>query len=297
VSINRSIDESGQRIQSETIVSVIVPTLNCGKVIERCLRSIANQTHKRTEILVVDGGSIDCTVDIARKFGCRTIKARANTSHQRNLGTLNAKSDLILYLDSDEVLHPRLIEECVQKATIGKYDAMFVSTIDTGTTYFGKSRCLGDILSVTMRRELRLPNAKIRFCNRRVFKSVGGYDEDLIVGEDILFGLKCISQGFRLGRCKNPILHFGTEGLGRILVKKYLYFKSLRIFSEKAERLGVSFRKEHIFAGLFYVRHLYELRTYCARYIFGYVTVKIVETAGSLLGYYSSRFEGSTRRT
>jgi glycosyltransferase involved in cell wall biosynthesis len=284
------VHESDHYDRPKMVVSVIVPTLNSGRVIEHCLRSITDQTYKQIEILVIDGGSTDATVAIAHRFADRVIESDVRSgAYQMNLGALNAKGDLLLYVDSDEVLHPNLIEECVQKTVIGKFDGLFVFTIDTGTTYLGRSRCLGDIISLGAGRDLRMSNATIRFCTKSVFKAAGKYDEDLVMGEDVIFALNCISRGFRIGRCKNPILHFGTEGLGHIFAKKYQYGKTMKIYIKKAKSLGFSVRHKYLLTGLFYLRHLFKFKIYCARYLFGFIIVKIVENIGLSLGYFSAR--------
>lgn len=86
-------------------------TLNSSKTIFRCLNNLTSFD----EIIILDGGSIDSTLEIAKKFNCRIISQKKNFkfpnkriknfSQARNLILERAKHDLILMIDSDEVLH------------------------------------------------------------------------------------------------------------------------------------------------------------------------------------------------
>lgn len=87
-------------------VSVVIPCYNRMKTIERCLLSVLNQTVQPYEILVVDDGSTDGTLDIVKKIDSdkiRTLKQNHRGAQAaRNLGILNAKGDYIAFLDSDD---------------------------------------------------------------------------------------------------------------------------------------------------------------------------------------------------
>lgn len=273
-----------------SIVSVIVPTLNSGRSITGCLKSILNQTYKELDIVIVDGGSTDDTMNIAHKYGIRVIRSnRRGITHQRNMGALNSRGEFLLHIDSDEILHPKLIEECVDKAINGGFDAAFVPTIDTGTSYIGRARCVGDIINLRFRHELRTPNSPLRFCSKKVFRDTGGHDENLVVGEDLIFGLECIERGFKIFRCRYPIFHFGVEGLRNIFLKKYTYGKTIRaLYAYKAKKFGYSIAEERTNVGIFYLKYMNKVRIICGRYIMGFFIVKSVENLGLLMGYIIS---------
>ena len=55
------------------LVSVIIPTYNSSRTLEKCLESIKNQTYKNIEIIVVDNNSTDNTKEIAKKFADKAI--------------------------------------------------------------------------------------------------------------------------------------------------------------------------------------------------------------------------------
>ena len=67
-------------------VSVIVPTKNSERTIERCLKSIKEQNYKNIELIVVDNYSEDKTFEIANKYADKIIKKGPERSVQRNYG-------------------------------------------------------------------------------------------------------------------------------------------------------------------------------------------------------------------
>ena len=54
----------------QPLVSIIIPTKNSNKFLEKCLKSIRNQVYKNIEIIVVDNNSTDRTLETARKYAC-----------------------------------------------------------------------------------------------------------------------------------------------------------------------------------------------------------------------------------
>jgi glycosyltransferase involved in cell wall biosynthesis len=268
----------------QPLVSVIIPTWNSSRTLDLCLRSVISQTYKEIEILIVDGGSSDDTLKIARKYKINVIISnKRGRTIQRNVGVLNARGRFLLHVDSDEVLHPKLIEECIKEVFNKKIDAVFIPTIDTGQTYIEKSRCFGNVINLFLRKDIYIPNSALRFYNKKVFDLIKGYDEDVVIGEDVLFGLKCLKFGFRVSRCKYPIIHYGSVGLRNIFLKKYYYGKTFKRYRERARILNYNLSKKHIEDGGFYLMHLFKLKNY-ARYIPGFFIVKVIERLGLILG-------------
>lgn len=99
----------------EIKVSVIIPCYNREKTIKRCIASIAGQTVRPYEIVAVDDGSQDKTLEILSNMEYENLRViRQNhrgAQAARNLGILNAKGDYIAFLDSDDEWLPRMLEE------------------------------------------------------------------------------------------------------------------------------------------------------------------------------------------
>ena len=86
--------------------TVIIPALNEEDYIENCLRSLRDQTFRDFEIIVVDGGSTDRTVEISRKYADRVILAPGSKiGEARWIGVNEASGEIIVSTDAD-TLHP-----------------------------------------------------------------------------------------------------------------------------------------------------------------------------------------------
>jgi glycosyltransferase involved in cell wall biosynthesis len=85
-------------------VSVIVPTLNAERYLADALDSIAAQTYERWEVVLVDGGSTDGTLELARRYGHVRIfrQQRTGLADAWNCGLEAARGELIGFLDSDD---------------------------------------------------------------------------------------------------------------------------------------------------------------------------------------------------
>ncbi|MHA1381722.1 MAG: glycosyltransferase [Candidatus Helarchaeota archaeon] len=97
-------------------VSIVIPVFNGEKLIEKCLQSLNKLDYPKDkyEIIVVDGGSDDKTVDKVRKFNnIRLIEAGKGTSLQRNIGIKEAKGEFVALTDSDCVVDPQWLKNGV----------------------------------------------------------------------------------------------------------------------------------------------------------------------------------------
>ena len=98
------------------MISVIIPIYNVEKYLESCLESIESQTYQDIEVLMVDDGSTDRSGHICEKFVERDNRFLAfhrkneGISASRNFGLDQAKGDFICFIDSDDYIHPRMIE-------------------------------------------------------------------------------------------------------------------------------------------------------------------------------------------
>ena len=91
-------------------VSIIIPVYNVKPHIENCLESVCGQTYPNLEILIVDDGSTDGTIEICEEFEKRDQRIRIfhtsnkGVSHARNLGLDKATGEYIKFVDGDDVL-------------------------------------------------------------------------------------------------------------------------------------------------------------------------------------------------
>lgn len=121
-----------KRIEKEEIrVSVIVPCYNREKTIKRCIDSIEQQTVAPFEVIVVDDGSTDGTIDILERmqYGNLGIIKQNHRGAQaaRNLGIINAKGNYIAFLDSDDEWLPQMLEVEIAQLLRGQENCVIYS--------------------------------------------------------------------------------------------------------------------------------------------------------------------------
>jgi|SRR3989344_3271060 len=91
-------------------VSFVICTFNSGKILKECLDSIKrlNYPSKLIEVLVVDGGSKDNTLELARKYHCRIVKENTRKPEAATaIGYNEAKNDIVVNFPSDNVIPNR----------------------------------------------------------------------------------------------------------------------------------------------------------------------------------------------
>lgn len=101
-------------------VSIVIPVYNSANTIERCLKSVVDQTYDNIEILIIDDGSIDGTLDIIKTFDDSRVyiirQAHSGVSAARNNGIKKSSGKYLMFLDSDDALDKNAIETLVKCA-------------------------------------------------------------------------------------------------------------------------------------------------------------------------------------
>lgn len=191
-------------------ISVIVPAYNEEKHLPATLGSLirardfldANDPGL-VELLVVDNGSTDQTAGIAGKLGARVVQeSEHNIASVRNTGARTAARDILVFVDADTSV-PESVLWRIHSLTAdpnvlgGAVDTDYRPTRLLLRVYLRLWRLLGRVLGMAQ--------GATQFCRREVFVGLGGYDEQLYMGEDVDFfrRLKALAKA-RRGRV--PVL-------------------------------------------------------------------------------------------
>ena len=104
-------------------ITIITPTLNSEKSIAFTLNSVFNQSYKDFEHIIVDGGSSDKTLEIARKHKVRKkiiLKKNSSIYEAINIGVKHAKGEYILILNSDDILNSKSVLKRISNKIINE---------------------------------------------------------------------------------------------------------------------------------------------------------------------------------
>ncbi|RWU08605.1 glycosyltransferase family 2 protein [Pedobacter chitinilyticus] len=122
------------------LVSIIIPLYNAEKYISETIRSILNQTYKNWELIIINDGSSDNSLNEVEKFFDHRIKifsiSNSGASVARNIGLAKANGGLVQFLDADDVLSNDKIE--IQVEAI-KNNANFIAVCSTA--HFSEDAC------------------------------------------------------------------------------------------------------------------------------------------------------------
>jgi glycosyltransferase involved in cell wall biosynthesis len=158
-------------------VTVVVPTRNSARTLERCLLSLRAQTHPCT-VVVVDNFSADATQAIARRHADVLMIAGPERSAQRNLGAAAHPAALLGFVDSDMVLAPEVVEQAAAAIAAG-HGAAIVPERSVGEGFWARVRGF-ERAFYTGSDGVEAP----RFFAAGVLDATGGFDETLDAGED-----------------------------------------------------------------------------------------------------------------
>lgn len=171
----------------DKLVSVIIPTYNEEEDILFSIKSLKEQSYKNIEIIVVDDGSTDKTLDIISKFkGIKVIKgSHKGPGFSRNLGAKKAKGDILVFIDSDMTFSKNYIKNLV--SPIFKNKEVLGATHDyevVENTSNIWSKCWGKI---RVSKENASKIKVFRAIRRSTFLKLGGFDPRYGYADDQTF--------------------------------------------------------------------------------------------------------------
>lgn len=178
------------------LVSVVVPIYNVERYLDRCVKSVQNQTYKNIEIILVDDGSPDKCGEMCDSYAEEDArikvlhKKNGGLSDARNAGLEIAEGKYVLFTDSDDFIAPDLVKECTEQAEKNNSDMVVFdfTRVEDGmeeisTTEIEKSG------TYSLKKEPRLlfssPSAVNKLFRKDLFEKtnirfpVGKYYEDL----------------------------------------------------------------------------------------------------------------------
>lgn len=193
------------------LISIIIPTYNVESYLLDCLTSIAKQTYKNIEVIIIIDGATDNSFGIAKQFcdqDCRFHvywQENAGSGPARNNGINRSNGDLIMFVDPDDWCKPDYVENILKLQQSGDYD--IVSTSETTVfcsnngkvkkilppnykeaIYVGKDQLHEKYLSLFLAGYIHAPHCKIY--KSSIIKSNNILFPDLRRSQDIVFNYR-----------------------------------------------------------------------------------------------------------
>ncbi len=226
--------------------SVIVPVYNRPEEVRELLQSLAQQTVKDFEVIIIEDGSSVCCDDVVDEFRARltieyVIKPNSGPGPSRNIGYARANGRYFVIFDSDCIVPPRYFEEVEKALRIEKFDAwggpdrahQNFTVLQQAMGYTMSSvLTTGGIRGGKKRMGWFQPRSFNMGISREVFEKTGGFKFDRMA-EDIEFSVRMKKMGFHVGLIPEAFVYHKRRttlkqfyhqvynfGRGRVLVGK-----------------------------------------------------------------------------
>lgn len=215
-------------------VTIVIPNWNGSARLEKLLKDLAAQSHPIEKVIVVDNGSTDDSVALAKSHGCETIELKENTgfSHAVNLGIRATATDWLAVLNNDVTLELDWLQNLLAQAesriawfATGKLlDAISRDRIDGSFDAICRGACAWrcgqgrpDSELWSQPREIHLSPFTAAIFRKELFDRVGLLDERFeSYLEDVDFGIRAANAGFTGIYAPNAVAyHQGSATLGR----------------------------------------------------------------------------------
>lgn len=207
--------------------SVILPAYNEEDFLDGTLKNLQlamASIPARGEVIVVDNNSTDNTKKVAMANGAMVIfEPVRQIARARNSGARAAAGSFLIFLDADTMLSPQLLnqalamlagDKCCGGGTLLRYDTQLPFLADRLVTCW-------NLIS----RTCKFAAGSFVFCLARAFHDIGGFDEQVYAGEEVIFSRKLQSWGKK----HNRIFVIIADQPVTTSSRKFQWFSSLRI--------------------------------------------------------------------
>lgn len=168
-------------------ISLITITYNSAETLKDCLDSVVTQTTNELEHILVDGGSTDNTLTIAKKFPhlSKIISEPDKGIYDAlNKGIKNASGEIIGFLHSDDVFYSKNSLLHIQEAFDASIDAVFGDLIYTDHQNNLKRRWKGSPFNLGKFKKGWMPAHPTFYCRRSFYEKFGFYNDSYIIAGD-----------------------------------------------------------------------------------------------------------------
>ncbi|MDI9620153.1 MAG: glycosyltransferase [Candidatus Nezhaarchaeota archaeon] len=196
----------------ERFFSIVIPTLNEEKYLPRLLYSLSRQTFKDFEVIVVDGGSSDATVEVAATCVDKVLVSKCNQSEARNMGVRVSSGDYLVFLDADAYVEHSFLEKVCRLISlyapakervclVGRPEPLQVRVLSRVAFAFGW---------FLAKLKATFPGYMGIIVEKSIFKRVGGFNPNLSYGEDLDLLMR-ISRTTRIVYPKDLVVYSDTR--------------------------------------------------------------------------------------
>ena len=201
-------------MKTSPLITVIVVNYNYGRYLAECVDSVIAQTYPNMEIIVVDDGSTDNSLNILQSYNGKVFvlhQENKGVSAARNAGVLASNGEWVAFLDSDDTWQPEKLQRqssCIEDSAVGMVFCA-VEYMDDSGRHLGYTRPqLGsDVLAqlVTFTSPTIAPSSAV--VRRECLRDLGGFDEDLSTAADLDMWTR-IAAKYKICAITTPLVRY-----------------------------------------------------------------------------------------
>lgn len=169
------------------MITFIIPAFNEERLLGRTLEAIqqaAKEINAAYELIVVDDNSSDNTGKIADNLGAKVVKVNhRQISATRNAGAHVANGNLLVFVDADTVISTETLQSTLTAISNNAIGGSAALRFDGYVPIYGR---VIQLLLYRMYRLGKIVGGGYLFCNREAFERVGGFDETVYGGEEMI---------------------------------------------------------------------------------------------------------------
>lgn len=216
-------------------VSLVVPMYNEEDSLEKLVDSIDNQTVCPDEVILVDGGSTDRTVEIFEEICLpdsmyKLIKiGRATPGRGRNVGVENSLCEWVAFTDAGIILHERWLAELVKTVEADStVDAVYGNLSPVINSFFEKIATFAYV--APLRRDgIRTKFIASSLVRREVWQKIGGFP-DLRAAEDLMFMESIDEAGFKTALAPSAMVYWQLRPTLETTFKKFVLYSKHNVW-------------------------------------------------------------------
>ena len=206
-------------------VSIIVPVYNVELYIEDCLNSLLNQTYSNYEIILINDGSTDNSIEICSKYNDQKIKIynqnNKGVSIARNVGISLATGQYIMFVDADDMVSEKYIENLIKSIEETNTDMVVCGYTKEKAELVNKKNSQeikGEIINAnTMLENMMENNLQEGYLWNKIFKksiindNSLEFKEDVNVWEDLYFVIEYLSKSDKIFAINEKLYYYRTR--------------------------------------------------------------------------------------
>ncbi len=250
------------------LVSVIISAYNADKLISETLESLLNQTYGEIEIIVVNDGSTDNTLEVANKYIKKGVKVITQENKGQdaalNNGYRHSTGDYIKFMDSDDLINPEMIERQMnvlidynEYIAYGEWSRFYND--DTKTAHFKKLDNWRDMAPIDFLTTVDIGpmlQCGIMLVPRKIIEKSGLWDERLILFNDTEFYTRVLlnSKGVKFSEGARLYYRSGQSNSISVQTKKSFFestFLATCLIGENLISFEDSVRVRRIISNIF----------------------------------------------